>query len=101
MKYYKDNQNQVFAYESVADRIKYGKPELVEITEQEALVIVNPPPTPEQLQQQTNAQARAYLASTDWYVIRMQERGTAIPQEILDARQAARDSIIEVGGSDA
>lgn len=39
-------------------------------------------------------QARAYLASTDWYVTRLQETGKPIPQEILDARQAARDSIL-------
>lgn len=65
-------------------------------------ILVDPPaPTPEQLQQQTNTQARAYLASTDWYVIRLQENGTPIPQDILDARQAARDSVIEVGESNA
>lgn len=40
-------------------------------------------------------QARVYLASTDWYVMRLQETGKPIPQEILDARQAARDSILE------
>ena len=63
------------------------------------------PDTPEEIalraQQQTNREARAYLASTDWYVIRQQENGTPIPQDILDARQAARDSIIEVGESNA
>ena len=46
-------------------------------------------------QKATNDQARAYLASTDWYVIRKEETGTAIPQEILDARAAARASIAE------
>lgn len=54
-------------------------------------------PTEEQKQEQKNNEARAYLASTDWYVVRKQETGVDIPQTILDARQEARDSIIHVG----
>lgn len=42
----------------------------------------------------TNAESRAYLASTDWYVIRQQETGVAIPQDILDARNLARSKVI-------
>ena len=49
--------------------------------------------TPEQLQAAKNAEARAYLASTDWYVIRKTETGVEIPADILAARQAARDSV--------
>lgn len=45
---------------------------------------------------EVNAQARAYLTSTDWYIIRLQENGTPVPQDILDARQAARDSVVEI-----
>ena len=44
-------------------------------------------------QSKTNAEARAYLASTDWYVIRHQETAVAVPADIASARQAARDSI--------
>lgn len=47
-------------------------------------------------QVELNREARAYLASTDWYVIRFQENGQEIPQEILDARQAARDNVVEI-----
>lgn len=54
------------------------------------------PPTEEQLQQQANAAARAYLASTDWYVIRLQETGQAIPEEILEARSQARSRVIDI-----
>lgn len=36
---------------------------------------------------------RAYLASTDWYVIRLLEIGTPIPQDVAAARSAARDAI--------
>ena len=92
MKYYKDTAGNVYAYNA----IQTPKPGLIEMTPEEVEAHLNPAPTPEQLQQQTNAQARAYLTSTDWYVIRLQEKGTPIPQEILDARQAARDSVIEL-----
>ena len=51
------------------------------------------------LQERTNAQSRAYLADTDWYVSRFSETGTPIPDDIKAARQAARGSVIhlEVG----
>jgi hypothetical protein len=48
----------------------------------------------EAAQQQLNQESRAYLSSTDWYVIRQQETGVAIPQDILNARQAAREAIV-------
>ena len=54
-----------------------------------------PPPTAEELQAQKNAEARAYLASTDWYVVRKAETGTEIPADVLAARQTARDSVVE------
>lgn len=37
---------------------------------------------------------KGYLSDTDWYVVRQLETGKPIPQDILDARQVARDSII-------
>lgn len=48
-----------------------------------------------ELQVQKNAEARDYLASTDWYVTRFAETGVAIHDDIKAARQAARDAIIE------
>ena len=53
-----------------------------------------PGPTPEQLQSQKNAEARAYLLSTDWYVVRFAETGVAIPDEVIAARKAARESVL-------
>ncbi len=35
----------------------------------------------------------SYLASTDWYAVRLAETGKAIPDEVLKGRQAARDRI--------
>ena len=54
-----------------------------------------PPPTAEELQAQANAEARAYLASTDWYIVRKAETGTEIPADILEKRQTARDAVVK------
>lgn len=57
---------------------------------------IKPNPVPEPTQQErANAAARRYLGDTDWYVIRQVETGVAVPQEILDKRAAARESIKE------
>lgn len=53
-----------------------------------------PQPTPEELQEQINQKARAYLTSTDWYVVRAAETGTPVPTDILTSRQAAREQIV-------
>lgn len=51
--------------------------------------------TPLDIQIENNSRvAKEYLAETDWYVIRFFEEGTAIPEEIKEARAAARASII-------
>ena len=94
MNYFKHN-GIVFAYDDEQVAMGYGA-DMTPMTAEEIEAHENPTPTPEQIQQQTNDVARQYLASTDWYVIRMQENGTPIPQDILDARQAARDSVVEI-----
>jgi hypothetical protein len=40
-----------------------------------------------------NAEAKSYLDSTDWYVIRFIETEVAIPSEILTARANARSLV--------
>lgn len=55
-----------------------------------APALLEPEPSNEQVQAKVNAEARVYLASTDWYVIRMIETGEDIPAEILTERAAAR-----------
>jgi hypothetical protein len=51
--------------------------------------------TPEQIAEsllnQQKTQAREYLNSTDWYAARLAETGTAIPEDVLAQRQAARE----------
>ena len=44
------------------------------------------------------AMLSTYLTSTDWYATRLAEIGKAIPDEILTARQAARDRISSLRG---
>lgn len=39
------------------------------------------------------SEANELLKETDWYVIRFQETGKKIPQEILDLRQQIRDNV--------
>lgn len=46
-------------------------------------------------QDRINAESLTYLASTDWYVIRKQETGVDIPQDVLEQRAAARAAIIK------
>ena len=50
--------------------------------------------TPEQMAEMTRCQeqmqAREYLASTDWYASRRAETGQAIPADVLEQRQSAR-----------
>ena len=47
-------------------------------------------------QERTNQEARAYLASTDWYVVRHQETGEPVPVEVSKARADARAKVVEV-----
>ena len=88
MNYYKLN-NEVFAYddEQVAQGYASDK---TPMTTEEAHAHLNPVPTPEQLEAQAKADAQAYLNSTDWYVVRMTETGTQIPDDVLTKRAEAR-----------
>ncbi|WP_426577673.1 tail fiber assembly protein [Xenorhabdus stockiae] len=59
MKYYKSEDNQVYAYESEGFQESWVEPGLMPITEAEARAIANPPPpppTPEELKQTAEVQ---------------------------------------------
>jgi hypothetical protein len=47
-------------------------------------------------QQNINNEALAYIASTNWIIIRALERGEEIPADIKQSRQEARDKIVEI-----
>jgi hypothetical protein len=71
MKYYKDTQNQIYAYESDGSQDAWIKPGLTSITEAEADELRKPPPlTPEQLVEQHRAEIIARLAEIDIASIR-------------------------------
>jgi hypothetical protein len=46
-------------------------------------------------QERINNEALAYLAETDWLIIREMDSGVACPAEIKAARQAAREAIVK------
>jgi hypothetical protein len=46
-------------------------------------------------QERINNEALAYLASTDWLIIREMDSGLACPAEIKALRQAAREAIVQ------
>jgi hypothetical protein len=46
-------------------------------------------------QEKINAEAQAFLDSTDWMVIRAMEKGEELSPEFKAERQAARDSIVK------
>ena len=47
-------------------------------------------------QRMTNQESLKYLADTDWYVIRKQEKGTPIPEDILQKREESRSLIRDI-----
>lgn len=73
------------------DAIPITEQEIEELNRRSIEQAMNAPKT----QSQINAEARAYLASTDWYVTRLNETGAVIPDDILAERQAARDRVVE------
>ena len=67
--------------------IDFSKVKTVEIKKEEAAKAE---------QERINNEARAYLNQTDWYVIRHQETGQPIPDDVLTLRQEAREKVIDI-----
>lgn len=88
--YFKDNNNQVFWYEDDQMDLVGDK---VQMTDEEIELHLNPPKTAEEIQAEINQEALAYLALTDWYVVRFSETGVSIPDDVKAKRQEARDAI--------
>ncbi|EOV3348774.1 MULTISPECIES: tail fiber assembly protein [Edwardsiella] len=71
MKYFKDAHDVVYAYESDGSQDDYISEGLTAITEREAMAIVNPPPTHEELVIQAEAYRQSLLdeanaVTADW-----------------------------------
>lgn len=76
--------------------IKTGKITQRELTPEElaAIPVITEEQKAREEQERINQEARAYLAETDWYVIRAQETGVEVPADILQKRQEARDKVV-------
>ena len=103
MKHYKNAKNEIYAFEADGSQDAYIPANLVPITIEEADKLRNPPPTPEQIQEQINAEAKTYLDSTDWLVIRHKDQldlgiTPSLTDEeykqLLTDRQSARESVL-------
>lgn len=88
MKYFRKD-NQVYAYDDEQISQGYGK-DMTPMTDEEVELHINPPKTAEQLKAEAKAEALAYLASTDWYIVRFIDSGVEVPQEVKDKRAEAR-----------
>lgn len=66
MKYFKDDQNNVFAYESDGSQDSFIPVHLEPISEAQALELANPPPTSEQLAEQARKKRDLLLAESDF-----------------------------------
>ena len=100
MKHYKTQENEIRAIEEGQEFLIQD--DWVELLDEELQVIINPPKTEEQIIAEQVAEAKAYLADTDWVVIKINEAqvlGEAIQdllvkyKEILDKRQECRTII--------
>lgn len=93
MQYYKDNQNNVFAYSD----IQTPKDGLIKNTEQEALELTNPPPTTEQIADQIRTERDAKIEAVRWRIERAKdEAALGVPlteplEPLLQHVQALRD----------
>ena len=85
MKHYKDNQNNIYAYEDDGTQDAYIKTGLVAITNAEADILRKPPPTKEQI----NADIFVALNLIDLKSIRPLREGDKIMLATLDAQAAA------------
>lgn len=65
MKYFKDSNNVIYAYDADGSQDEYIKDGLIHISEDEAMSIVNPPPTKEDLIKQATLKKESLLAEID------------------------------------
>ncbi|ECC3553136.1 tail fiber assembly protein [Salmonella enterica subsp. enterica] len=85
MKYYKDENNVVYAYDAHGTQDAFIKEGLVPITRSEAMEIINPPPTHEQLIQAAENERQRLLSAAD--AIMLDWRTELMLGEISDANR--------------
>ncbi|EPE9029600.1 tail fiber assembly protein [Escherichia coli] len=85
MKYYKDENNVVYAYDADGTQDAFIKEGLVPITRSEAMAIINPPPTHEELIQAAENERQRLLTAAD--AIMLDWRTELMLGEISDANR--------------
>lgn len=70
MRYYRNPNGEVYAYETEAERQEWGAPDLVEMTPEEVDAHLNPVPTPEQLADTARAERDRLIESVRWRIER-------------------------------
>ncbi|EAM2342673.1 tail fiber assembly protein [Salmonella enterica] len=86
MKYYKDENNVVYAYDAHGTQDAFIKEGLMPITRSEAMAIINPPLTHEQLIQAAENERQQLLAAAD--AVMLDWRTELMLGEISDANKA-------------
>ncbi|ENZ2881135.1 tail fiber assembly protein [Salmonella enterica] len=86
MKYYKDENNVVYAYDAHGTQDAFIKEGLTPITRSQAMAIVNPPPTQEELIQAAENERQRLLAAAD--SVMLDWRTELMLGEISDANRA-------------
>lgn len=75
-------------YDALRKGLSEGK--TIDTSKNEPALIDMPLPSGKEAKQITQEKAKAYLVSTDWYLIRYIESGIVMPDEIKQARAEAR-----------
>ncbi|EBQ1372734.1 tail fiber assembly protein [Salmonella enterica] len=86
MKYYKDENNMIYAYDAYGSQDSFIKEGLVLITRSEAMAILNPPPTHEELIQTAENERERLLKHAD--DVMLDWRTELMLGEISDANRA-------------
>ncbi|EGA5748520.1 tail fiber assembly protein [Escherichia coli] len=86
MKYYKDENNMIYAYDAYGSQDSFIKEGLVLITRSEAMEILNPPPTHEELIQAAEFERERLLKHAD--EVMLDWRTELMLGEISDANKA-------------
>ncbi|EFS9903341.1 tail fiber assembly protein [Salmonella enterica] len=86
MKYYKDENNMIYAYDAYGSQDSFIKEGLILITRSEAMAILNPPPTHEELIQAAEFERERLLKHAD--DVMLDWRTELMLGEISDANRA-------------
>ena len=107
MKYYKDTQGKVYAYETEAERKEWGSGDLVAMTPEEVDAHLNPVPTTEQLADTARYKRDRLIESVRWRIERYSDElalntePTEPLEPLLQYTQALRDVPQQAGFPEA